>query len=69
MKTDFARQLYTNIFIDCCLLRGFLTEIDQRKPAGYTAYCDVNGRGNVQDINLNRSSHVESVVLLSHESK
>ena len=57
MKTDFARQLYTNIFIDCCLLRGFLTEIDQRinvsirfKPAGYTAYCDVNGRGNVNCI-------------------
>ncbi|WP_055666654.1 Hsp33 family molecular chaperone HslO [Desnuesiella massiliensis] len=54
MKTDFARQLYTNIFIDCCLLRGFLTEVDQRisvsvrfKPAGHTAHCDVDGSGNV----------------------
>lgn len=54
MKTDFARQLYTNIFIDCCLLRGFLTEVEQRisvsvrfKPAGHTAHCDVDGYGNV----------------------
>lgn len=54
MKTDFAMQLYTNIFIDCCLLRGFLTEVDQRisvsvrfKPAEHTAHCDVDGSGNV----------------------
>lgn len=54
MKTDFARQLYMNIFIDCCLLRGFLTEVDQRisvsvrfKPSGHTAHCDVDGSGNV----------------------
>lgn len=54
MKTDFTRKLYMNIFIDCCLLRGFLSEVDQRinvsirfKPAGYTAHCDVDGSGNV----------------------
>lgn len=54
MKTDFAKKLYINIFIDCCLLRGFLTEVNQRinvsirfKPAGYTAYCDIDGSGNV----------------------
>lgn len=28
MKTDFVKKLYTNIFIDCCLLRGFMTEVD-----------------------------------------
>lgn len=57
MKTDFARQLYTNIFIDCCLLRGFLTEVDQRinvsirfKPTGHTVHCDVDGSGNVNCI-------------------
>lgn len=54
MKTDFARQLYMNIFVDCCLLRGFLTEVDQRisisirfKPAGCRAHCDIDGSGNV----------------------
>ena len=54
MKTGFARRLYTNIFVDCCLLRGFLTEADRRlkvsfwfKPAGCTAYGDVTDRGNV----------------------
>lgn len=54
MQTDFARQLYMNIFIDCCLLRGFLTEIDQRisvsirfKPTGYRVHCDIDGSGNV----------------------
>lgn len=54
MKTDEARRLYTNIFIHCCLLSGFLTEVDQRinvsirfQPEGYTAFCDVNGRGQV----------------------
>src|SRR5690625_436635 len=54
MNSDFARQLYTNIFIDCCLLRGFLTEVDHRinvsirfKTAGYTAHCDIDGSGNV----------------------
>jgi molecular chaperone Hsp33 len=54
MKTDFARELYTKIFIDCCLLRGFLTEEDQRinvsirfRPIGYTVHCDIDGFGNV----------------------
>lgn len=54
MKTDVARQLYTNFFINCCLLRGFLTEVDQRimvnlrfKPTGHVAYGDVTNRGNV----------------------
>ena len=54
MKTDFAKQLYTKIFTNCCLLRGFLTEIDQRinvsirfKPEGYSAHCDIDGSGNI----------------------
>ncbi|SEN51992.1 molecular chaperone Hsp33 [Amphibacillus marinus] len=54
MKTDFARQLYTNIFINCCLLRGFITEMDQRisvsvrfKLAGHTAHCEIDGSGKI----------------------
>jgi molecular chaperone Hsp33 len=57
MKTGFARQLYMNIFIDCCLLRGFLTEVDQRinvrirfKLTGHTVLCDIDGSGNVNCI-------------------
>ncbi len=57
MKTDFARQLYMNIFIDCCLLRGFLTEVGQRinvcirfKLTGHTVHCDIDASGNVNCI-------------------
>ena len=54
MKTDFAKHLYTNLFINCCLLLGFLTEDDQRinvnirfRPEECTAFCDLNGRGHI----------------------
>lgn len=57
MKTDFARQLYMNIFINCCLLRGFLTEVDLRinvsirfKLTGHTVHCDIDGSGNINCI-------------------
>lgn len=64
MKTDFSRQLYTNIFIDCCLLRGFITEEAQRisvsihfKPVEHTVHCDIDGSGN---INCTFSSQLSS---------
>lgn len=54
VKTDFAKQLYKKIFTSCSLLRGFLTEKDQRlnvsirfKPKGYSAHCDIDGSGNI----------------------
>lgn len=54
MKTDFAKELYAKIFTNCCLLRVFLTERDQRinvnmrfKPEGYSVYCNIDGDGNI----------------------
>lgn len=54
METDFANELYRKIFTCCCLLRGFLTERDQRldvsikfKPKGYSVYCNIDGNGNI----------------------
>ncbi|MCR1899808.1 Hsp33 family molecular chaperone HslO [Irregularibacter muris] len=54
METDFAKELYTKIFTCCCLLRGFLTERDQRldvsirfKPEGHSVYCNIDGEGNI----------------------
>lgn len=68
MKTDSARHLYTNIFIDCCLLRGFITEIEQRisvsirfKPDGYTAHCDIDGSGKVNCVFSSRLANFNGV--------
>lgn len=54
METDFAKELYTKIYTCCCLLRGFLTERDQRldvrmrfKSEGYSVYCNLDGEGNI----------------------
>lgn len=54
METDFAKELYTKIFTCCSLLRGFLTERDQRldvsirfKQEGYSVYCNIDGDGNI----------------------
>lgn len=64
MKTEFARQLYTKIFINCCLLRGFITEIGQRitvtirfHPVGFTAHCDIDSSGNVNCIFSSRLAY------------
>lgn len=57
METDFAKQLYKQIFTSGSLLRGFLTEKDQRlnigirfKPEGCSAQCDIDGSGNIHCI-------------------
>lgn len=54
MQTPLARQLYANIFVNCCLLWGFLTEAGQRitvsfrfKPEGCLASGLINWAGNV----------------------
>lgn len=54
IKTDFAKELYKKIFTSCSLLRGFLTEKDQRlnvsirfKPEGCSVHCDIDGSGNI----------------------
>jgi len=54
IKSDFSKELYRKIFICCCLLRGLLTERDQRldisirfKPEGYFVYCNIDGEGNI----------------------
>lgn len=54
IKSDFSKELYRRIFICCCLLRGLLTERDQRldisirfKPQGYSVYCNIDGEGNI----------------------
>ena len=54
MRTYFAKQLYKEIFTTCSLLRGFLTEKDQRlnvnirfKAEGCLVRCDIDGSGNI----------------------
>lgn len=54
IETDFSKELYRKIFTCCCLLRGFLTERDQRldvsirfKIKGCSAYCNIDGDGNI----------------------
>ncbi|ASW42834.1 Hsp33 family molecular chaperone HslO [Clostridium isatidis] len=54
IKSGFSKELYRKIFICCCLLRGLLTERDQRldisirfKPDGYFVYCNIDGEGNI----------------------
>lgn len=53
MRAEPARQLYVKIFANCALLRGLLTP-EQRatvavrfKPEGYSAHCEIDGRGAV----------------------
>ncbi len=54
VETDFAKGLYTKVFTCFSLLRGFLTERDQRidisirfKPEGYSVNCNIDGDGNI----------------------
>lgn len=53
-KTDFSKELYIRMFTCCCLLRGFLTEKEQRldvsirfKKEGHSVYCNIDGDGNI----------------------
>lgn len=54
IKTDRVKQLYKKLVINCCLMRGLLTEPDQRlslsirfKPEGFTVHCYIDGSGNI----------------------
>lgn len=57
IKTDTVKQLHKQLVTNCSLMRGLLTEVDQRlsisirfRPEGCSAHCFIDGNGNINCI-------------------